>query len=142
MMDMEIGSNVYRNTNGTIEIEGIPQIQIELKEPSKAMLVSFALFDSNGKMIAKLVDSTLTFNERRAYELDRTPTRLTLTHSESKNVVLQIDVKSPDQVVFSKAGFHSIKGHLLEVSAKEWKIDRQKSSGATHDVSGGSVKIG
>ncbi len=141
-MDMEIGSNVYRNTNGTIEVEGVPQVQIVLKGPTNAVLVSFALFDSNGKMIAKLVDSTLTFNERRAYELDKTPTRLTLTHAESRNVVLQIDVKAPDQIVFSKAGFHSIKGHLLEVSSKEWKIDRQKSSGTTQDANGGSVKIG
>lgn len=141
-MDVEIGSNVYRNTDGTIEIEGIPQIQIAFKEPTKAVLVNFALFDENGKMIAKLVDSTLMFNERRAYEVTKTPTRVTMTHAESKRVVLQIDVKAQDQVVFSKAGFHSIKGHLVEVSPKEWKIDRQQVSGTTQDVNGGAVKIG
>ncbi|HEY6086045.1 MAG TPA: hypothetical protein VIU63_11670 [Nitrospira sp.] len=141
-MDVEIGSNVYRNTDGTIEIEGIPQIQITFKEPTKAVLVNFALFDENGKMIAKLVDSTLMFNERRAYEVTKTPTRVTMTHAESKRVVLQIDVKARDQVVFSKAGFHSIKGHLVEVSPKEWKIDRQQASGTTQDVNGGAVKIG
>ena len=26
-MDLEVGSNLYRNTDGTIEIEGVPQIQ-------------------------------------------------------------------------------------------------------------------
>jgi len=141
-MDVEIGSNLYRNTNGTIEIEGVPQVQIALKEPTKAVSVNFALFDQNGKMIAKLVDSTLMFNERRAYEVNRTATRLTLTHTESKNVVLQIDVKAADQIVFSKAGFHSIKGHLVEVSSKEWKVDRLQSSGTTQDAQGGAVRIG
>jgi len=141
-MDVEIGSNLYRNTNGTIEIEGVPQIQIALKEPTKAVSVSFALFDQNGKMIAKMVDSTLMFNERRAYEVSRTATRLTLTHTDSKIVVLQIDVKAADQIVFSKAGFHSIKGHLVEVSSKEWKVDRLQSSGTTQDAQGGAVRIG
>ncbi len=27
-MDIEIGSNLYRNSNGTIEIEGVPQIEV------------------------------------------------------------------------------------------------------------------
>jgi hypothetical protein len=141
-MDVEIGSNLYRNTNGTIEVEGVPQIQIALKEPTKAVLVNFALFDENGKMIAKMVDSTLMFNERRAYEVSRTPARVTLTHAESKNVVLQIDVKARDQVVLSKGGFHSIKGHMVEVSSNEWKVDRQQSSGTTHDAQGGAARIG
>ena len=25
-MNMEIGSNVYRNTDGTVEVEGVPQL--------------------------------------------------------------------------------------------------------------------
>ena len=30
-MDVEVGSNLYRNTDGMIEIEGVPQIQVALK---------------------------------------------------------------------------------------------------------------
>ena len=67
-MDLEVGSNLYRNTDGTIEIEGVPQLQIALKPSTNVLLINFALFDANGKMTAKLVDSTLMFNERRAYE--------------------------------------------------------------------------
>ena len=65
-----------------------------------------------------------------------------MSHVESKRVVLQMDVKGPDLVVFSKGGFHSVKGHMVEVSTKEWKVDKQKASGTTQDVKGGSVKIG
>jgi hypothetical protein len=139
-MDLEVGSNLYRNTDGTIEIEGVPQIQIALKP--NALLVNFALFDANGKMTAKLVDSTLMFNERRAYEVTKAPSRVILTHVESKNVVLQMEVKKPDVVAFTQGGFHTVKGHLLEVSPTEWKVDKQRSSGTTLDVQGGAVKIG
>jgi len=105
-------------------------------------LINFAVFDANGKMTAKLVDSTLMFNERRTYEVTKAPSRVTLTHVESKNVVLQMEVKKPDLVAFTKGGFHTVKGHLLEVSSTEWKVDKQRSSGTTQDVQGGSVKIG
>lgn len=139
-MDLEVGSNLYQNTDGTIEIEGVPQIQVALKP--NALLINFAVFDANGKMTAKLVDSTLMVNERRAYAVEKAPSRVTLTHLESKNVVLQMEVKKPDLVAFTKGGFHTVKGHLLEVSPTEWKVDKQRSSGAKQDVQGGSVKIG
>ena len=139
-MDVEVGSNLYQNTDGTIEIEGVPQIQVALKP--NALLINFAVFDANGKMTAKLVDSTLMFNERRAYEIAKTPSRVTLTHVESKNVVLQMELKKPDLVAFNKGEFHTVKGHVLEVSATEWKVDKQRSSGTTQNLQGGSVKIG
>lgn len=139
-MDLEVGSNLYQNTDGTIEIEGVPQIQVALKP--NALLINFAVFDANGKMTAKLVDSTLMFTGRRGYEVTKAPSSVTLTHVESKNIVLQMEVKKPDLVAFNKGGFHTVKGHMLEVSATEWKVDKQRSSGTTQDVRGGSVKIG
>ena len=139
-MDLEVGSNLYQNTDGTIEIEGVPQIQVTLKP--NALLINFAVFDASGKMTAKLVDSTLMFNERRAYEVTRASTSVTLTHLESKNVVLHMEIKKPDVVTFTRGGFHTVKGHLLEVSSTEWKVDKQRQSGTTQNVGGGPVKIG
>ena len=141
-MDMEVGSNLYRNTDGMIEIEGIPQIQVALKPTTGALFVNFALFDADGKVTAKLVDSTLMINERRAYEVNKTPKSLLLTHPASGTVVLQLDVTSPDVVAFTKGEFHTIKGHVIQVSSVEWKIDKLRASGTTHDLKGGSVVLG
>ena len=132
--------HLYQINSSAQALEGVPQIQVALKP--NALLVSFAVFDVNGKMTAKLVDSTLMFNERRAYEVEKAPSRVTLTHVESKNIVLQMELKNPDLVAFTKGGFHTVKGHLLEVSPTEWKVDIQRSSGTTQDVQGGAVKIG
>jgi hypothetical protein len=141
-MDVEVGSNLYRNTDGMIEIEGVPQIQVALKPMTGALLVNFVLFDAGGKVTAKLVDSTLMINERRAYEVNKTPKSLLLTHPASGTVVLQLDVKSPDVVTFTKGEFHTIKGHVIQVSSVEWKIDKLRASGTTHDLKGGSVVLG
>ena len=141
-MDVEVGSNLYRNTDGTIEVEGIPQIQIALKPTTGALLVSFALFDGSGKVTAKLNESTLMINEKRAYEVSKTTKGLVLTHLASGTIVLKMELKAPNVVAFTKGTFHTIKGHMIEVSPTEWKIDKLRTSGTTQDVKGGSVVLG
>ena len=141
-MDVEVGSNLYRNTDGMIEIEGVPQIQVALKPSTGALLVTFALFDAGGKVTAKLVDSTLMINERRAYEVNTTPKSLLLTHPASGTIILQMAITAPDVVAFTKGEFHTIKGHVIQVFPGEWRIDKLRASGTTHDLNGGSVVLG
>jgi hypothetical protein len=141
-MDIEVGSNLYRNSDGTIVIEGVPQIQVARHPSTGALLVNFALFDSTGRMLAKMVDSTLMFNDRHAYDVSKTAKSVAVREAASDKVLLQLDAKASDVVSLSKGEFHTMKGHLLEVSAKEWKIDKHVKSGLTCDVDGGPVTIG
>jgi hypothetical protein len=140
-MNIEVGSNLYRNTDGTIEIEGVPQIQVVRHPSTGALLVNFALFDSVGRMLAKMVDSTLMFNDRRAYEVSKTAESVAVKEITSNKVLLKMEVTSPGVVSFSQGEFHTMKGHMLEVSAKEWKLDKQVKSGQTIDANGGAVMI-
>ncbi len=64
-MDLEIGSNLYRDTDGTVEIEGVPQLTMTLRKPEGPLLVHFVIFDEVGRVTAKVVDSSLAYNERR-----------------------------------------------------------------------------
>lgn len=141
-MDIDIGSNLYRNSNGTIEVEGVPQIYVARHPSTGALLVNFALFDSNGRMLAKVVDSTMMFNERRAYELTKTNKSVAMKEAESGKILLQIDVKASDVVSVSRGEFHTMKGHLFQVVPTEWKLEKQQKSGLTQDATGGAVSIG
>ena len=141
-MDMEVGSNVYRNTDGMIEIEGVPQIEVALKPGTGALLVNFALFDAEGKVTAKLNDSTLMINEKRAYDVTTTPKGLSLRYSASGTVILQIDMTAPGVVALTKGEFHTVKGHVIRISPTEWRIDKLHASGTTQDLNGKSVVIG
>ena len=141
-MDVEVGSNVYRNTDGMIEIEGVPQIEVALKPGTGALLVNFALFNEEGKVTAKLNDSTLMINEKRAYDVTRTSKGLSLTHSASGTVILQIDMTAPGVVALTKGEFHTVKGHVIRISPTEWRIDKLSASGTTQDLNGKSVVIG
>ena len=141
-MDMEIGSNLYRNTDGTVEVEGVPQLTVSLRKPEGPLLVNFVLFDETGRVCAKVVDSTMAFNERRAYELTRTPSSVLLKHSESGKIVLEVALKAPDRVVVTNGAFLTMKGHEMEISPTEWRVQKRRMSGEENDVLGGAVPIG
>ncbi|MCP9470228.1 MAG: hypothetical protein NNA31_09555 [Nitrospira sp.] len=141
-MDIEVGSNLYRNSDGTIMIDGVPHIQISRHPSTGALLVNFALFDENGRMLAKVVDSALMFNERRAYAVNKTVRQVSMTEAATGTVLLHLDMTEPDLVRFSKGTFYTMKGRSLEVSDKEWRIGKQAKSNQTIDANGGPVVIG
>lgn len=140
-MDIEIGSNLFRNADGRIEIEGTPQLQVSVRQPAGSLMVNFALFDGAGRMMAKVVDSNLTFNERRAYELSKTAAGVLLKHGETGTIVFSIELKDGGRVVFNRGTFHTIKGHLLEVTPTDYRLDKRRTSGGDTDAKGGSVDI-
>lgn len=141
-MDLEIGSNLYRNTDGTVEVEGVPQLSITLKTPDGPVLVSFVQFDELGRLTAKLVDNTLQFNQRNELALTKSPTNVTLTHQESAKVILQVDLKTSDRVTIKQANFTTTKGHTMEISMVEWRIEKRRQSGGDIDTKGGAASIG
>jgi hypothetical protein len=141
-MDLEIGSNVYRDTDGTVEVEGVPQLTVTLQKPEGPPLVNFVTFDETGRLTSKIVDNTMAFNERRAFELHKLPAGLKLTHTESGKVILHVEMKAPNHVVVKQAKFITVKGHTLEVSPTEWKVEKRRMSGGSTDAKGGAVAIG
>lgn len=141
-MDVIIGSNLFRNTDGTVEVEGVPQIEVKLQSPSGPLLVNFVVFDENGRLTAKIVDSSMSFNEAGVYALARTATSVKMTHAESGKVVLQVELKEPDRVAIPCAEFLTAKAHLLEVTSLDWRIGQTRSKEGESDAKGGAVAIG
>lgn len=141
-MDVEIGSDLFQNTDGTIEIEGLPQIEVVLKSPNGPLLVTLIVPDQDGRVLAKVMDSTLAFNESGMYAVSRTPTSLKMMKTQSETVVLQVDLKEPDRIAIRQAELTTLKGHVLEVTPVEWRIGEKKSRGAESDQKGGPVVIG
>ena len=141
-MDIEIGSNHYRNAEGTIEIEGVPQLVITLPKPDGPLRVDFVVFDEVGLVTAKVVGSSMAYNERRALNLSATRTSLVITQDESDTVLLKVELMAPSQVAIPQGTFITAKGHKLSISPTEWQVDQQRMSGKEMDVKGGNVEIG
>jgi len=141
-VDIEIGSNLYRNCDGTVEVEGVPQIEVTIPNPRGPLRLNCVVYDDLGRLIVKVVDGALAFNERRAHELSRTQTGVLLKNTETGKVVLQAELKESGRVVLKQGELLTAKGHLLQISPTEWRIDKRRLSGKDQDVNGKSVAIG
>jgi hypothetical protein len=141
-MDIQVGSTLYRNTDGTIVIEGVPQMMVGLKPATGALLVSFVGYDEAGRVQVKVVDSTVAFNERRAFELHRTPSTVELKHIDSGKLVFRIELREGGGIAFREGNFRTLKAHVLEVTLNDWKVDRQRNSGGEVDLQGKSIELG
>ena len=122
-MDIQIGQHMYRNTDGTIEIEGALQIEIDVRGNGAPPRLNFAIFDGMGKLPAKIMNSVFTINEGNAYALAKSPTSLVLTHPETGTEVLNLAVESDKKVVISKGQFYTLKGHTITITPEEWTIE-------------------
>ncbi len=141
-MDVVVGGNIYRDTDGTVLVEGVPQIELALKQPTGPLLVNFALFDENGRVKAKLVNSSLMFNEAGAYSLSRIENGIVLKHVQTDKVILRAEVREPNTVTVPEAQFLTVRGRTLQVTAVDWSIDGTRTAQGDEDVKGGSVELG
>ncbi len=141
-MDLEIGSNRYRNTDGTVEIEGVPQFEVSLPKAEGPIALNGVLYDTVGRVILKLVGSAIAFNERRAFELTKTPTGVTLKNLETGKQTLRVELKEPGVVCFKEGEFLTVRAHQMTITPTEWRLDKHRMSGKDSDLGGKPVAIG
>lgn len=142
-MDVKVGPHWYRNSNGTVEIEGLPQLELELRKTGGVPVrVNFAIFDSGGKLHAKIEANSLVINEQGAYHLERSEKGLMLTTTSNRKRVLAINVEENDQVEIPEGEFYTLKGHILKITPQEWSVEKITGSSGETDMKGQPVTVG
>ena len=141
-MDIQVGQHVYRNTDGTIEIEGALQMEISLRSGGASPQLTFAIFDGAGKMPAKLQDNNFSINQGSAYSLTKSQTSLMITHLESGTEVLNLTVESEKKVVISKGSFYTLKGHIINITPEEWTLEKTTVKKGETDMKGKAARLG
>ncbi len=142
-MDVKVGPHWYRNSNGIVEIEGLPQIELQLRKTGGSPVrVNFAIFDNIGKLHAKIEANSLVINQQGAYQLDRVENGLILTNRGDKKRVLAINVTGADQVEIPEGEFYTLKGHLLKITPNEWSVEKTSEKSGETDVKGKAVAVG
>jgi hypothetical protein len=142
-MDVKVGPHWYRNSNGIVEIEGLPQIELQLRKTGGSPVrVNFAIFDNIGKLHAKIEANSLVINQQGAYQLERVENGLVLTNRGDKKRVLAINVTGTDQVEIPEGEFYTLKGHLLKITPNEWTVEKTTEKSGETDVKGQAVAVG
>ena len=141
-MDIQVGQHLYRNTDGTIEIEGALQMEISLRSGGASPQLTFAIFDGAGKMPAKLQGNNFSINQGSAYSLTKSQTSLMITHLESGMEVLNLTVESEKKVVISKGSFYTLKGHIINITPEEWTLEKTTVKKGETDMKGKAASLG
>ena len=142
-MDVKVGPHWYRNSNGTVEIEGLPQIELQLRKTGGTPVrVNFAIYDKIGKLHAKIEANSLVINEQGAYHLERLENGLVLTNKGDRKRVLTINVTGSDQVEIPEGEFYTLKGHLLKITPNEWSVEKITEKSGETDMKGQAVAVG
>ena len=141
-MDVKVGPHWYRNSNGIVEIEGLPQIELEWRKTGGVPIrVNFVVFDQYGVMHAKVERNSLTINEQAAYDLKRSEKGLILTTNNGKKRVLAINVSDTNQVEIPEGEFYTLKGHLLTITPQQWSVEKTIERSGESDMEGKAVAM-
>lgn len=69
-LELSIGSNTFRNTNGVVKIHGKEQLVIETNREQGLFLITLDLYDEYGTRIAHLRRNALTLNRGTRFAVE------------------------------------------------------------------------
>jgi len=131
-LELRIGSNIFRSTNGVVTIHGKEQLVIEVKQEYGPLLVTLDLYDERGARIAHLRRNILTLNEHGRFTVNISPLgqRLSsvdapsvrVTDLQSDHVVLEARMVSEHRVDLTCGKLYSHKGLPVEITPHYCRI--------------------
>lgn len=151
-MDLAIGSNSFRNTNGVLAIHGKEQIVLEIAPESDQILLTMDLYDASGRQVAHLRRNEWKFNldDRFAFSVAAASPSLyggapwlKLDDKETGETVLEASVTDREKVQILQGRLYTHKGQLLEITSHLCRIAGVVTMfGDTRDARGGAIVIG
>lgn len=141
-MDISIGSNQLRNTNGIFTADDHNLISMEINGSDGALLLSMDLYNPAGSQVAKLERNTWTSNEQERFELKTNDHSVMLVDNTLKSVVLLAKKAGDSQVVIPQAKFYLPGGVVSEVTEEHWHVgNKMELKNVEVDMSGGAIEI-
>ena len=146
-LELRIGSNIFRNTNGVVTIHGKEQLVVELKPELGQLLITLDFYSEQGIRIAHLRRNVLTFNERERFAVEtsqgQTLPVVQLSDLQSGHPVLEVRMVSVYRVDLVCGKLFSHKGMPLEITPHYCRIGSHTTLfGEILDMRGGPAILG
>ncbi|MGH7255148.1 MAG: hypothetical protein ACREI3_05160 [Nitrospirales bacterium] len=150
-MELTLGSNVFRNSNGILKIHGKEQCVLELKPEENLLLLTMDFYDGEGARIGHIRRNVLAFDPYHRFDVASTPPSPTLfqdppwlmvTDTTTAEVVFQVSAPDKDRIVVSQAKFYSHTGLLVEITTHFCRVPGIPTMFRdVMDVRGGTVTL-
>ena len=141
-MDIVIGSNVLRNTNGVVTAHGQQLLHVEVEKDDSHILLTMDMYMPTGTHVAKLERNAWTLNEGERFELTAESQSLKIIDTTLKNVVIELNAENDQRLKMNQAKFYTSKGTLSEVSPEWWRVgNKMELNGIDMDLEGGAITM-
>ena len=130
-IELRIGSNIFRSTNGVVKIHGKEQLVIEIKPEQRLLLTTLDLYNERGTRIAHLRRNVFAVNENEQFAVDVQRGQdlssnhvpfLRLRELRSDEVVFYVRMVSDTKVHIAFGKFYSHIGTLVEITPHYCRI--------------------
>lgn len=146
MVDIVIGSNTLRNTNGVFLAHGEELLRVEFEVAERQIILTMGFFMPTGTLVGKLERNTWLSNEGDRFQLILGEGSLKILDSTLKTVVIELSVKATNGadagncITIPLAKFYTSKGVLSEVTADSWRVgNKMELTGIEMDLQGGGI---
>lgn len=141
-MNLSMGPNLLRNTNGVFTVKVHNQIVLEIGETDGELLLTMDLYDPTGAQIAKLNRNAWISNHEDRFVITTNPKAIVLTDTTLKDVIIEANLVEKDRIAIPRAKFCTPDGALSEVTLDWWRISNtMELKGADIDLCGGAVEM-
>lgn len=141
-MDIQLGTNTLRNTNGVFLAHGKEQLRIGWRESDGTLILNMGVFMPTGTEVATLKDNAWESNPGDRFVLIETPETVKVEDKTLNTVVIHL-VKVDDRTVsIPTAKFYTSKGALSEVSSEWWRVgNKMELQNIELDLEGGGIEL-
>ena len=141
-MDIQLGTNTLRNTNGAFLAHGKEQLRIEWVEDQQKLSLTMGVFMPTGTEVATLKQNAWETNPNDRFLLTNTAEVLKVEDTTLKTTVMEIHKAENQTVNIPVAKFYTSKGTLSEVSAEWWRVgNKMELTGIDTDLEGGAIEL-
>jgi hypothetical protein len=151
-LELLIGSNIFRNTNGVLKIHGKEQLVLESKPELGLLLVTADLYGESGTHLAHVRRNVLALNQAEQFAIDvhraqiDSPTDapwIRLSDQRSGETVLEAYVVAENKIQITSGKFYSHQGALVEITPHCCRIGSGLTIfGDIAETRGGTVTLG
>ncbi len=152
LLELNIGSNVFRNTNGVVKLQGKEQMVVEFHPEENQLLLTMDFYDSAGSHVAHLRRNAWAFNTANRFALTTGPASLSLFNGplwlkvsdrDSGDVALEVTVTHRGKIQIPNGKFYTHKGHLVEITSHYCRVVPGLTLfGDVFETRGGAASIG
>ncbi len=129
--ELLIGSNIFRNTNGVVTIQGKEQLVLETRPGQGLLLVTIDLYNAIGTQIAHVRRNTLVINQAAQFTIDihQATTNMPsdapwvrLYSRQSGEIAFEARIVSDNRIQITSGRLYSHRGALVDITPHYCRI--------------------